>query len=215
MNPQTTHSIRVWGTLALLLAGLFVFGLLATLKLQRKAAPKTPFTIGVLISSDSRLPVVEGLKDGLFSLGVDNFAINLKNAEGDFARIESLLDDLIRERPDYIIAIGGLELDLLVRAKTDIPKFFALATQPGRHGAVFPGVESTAPNGTYERMEIAKKILPEIKKFTLLTSTTTLGGIISGEKAREFAAKNRDYSIAVLEFSNVGEVKRFASTIEA
>ncbi|MFY9461695.1 MAG: ABC transporter substrate binding protein [Candidatus Sungiibacteriota bacterium] len=213
MDAKIAHSVRVWGALALLLAGLFVFGLLAMVKVQRKAAPETPFTIGVLISGEARAPVVEGMKDGFSALGFSNFRLVIKDAGGDPSKIEAVLGELIKERPDYILAIGGAEADALAKAETDIPKFFALVTQPERHGIAFPGVLSSSPDLMYERMEFAQKILPEIKIFTVLTSTTTLGGVIAGEKAREFAAKNPGYSVAILEFGSPDEIKRFAETI--
>jgi putative ABC transport system substrate-binding protein len=105
-----------WAVLALLLSGAGYGGAVAqeTAKTYRIAylGSGSPATSG---------PYAEGFRETLSKLGfVDgqNTQITYRWAGGKFDRISTLVDELLREKPDVIVGFGGTQIASAIKSAT-------------------------------------------------------------------------------------------------
>ena len=212
MDQNIKKGIIMWFAVA---AGFSTLLLTITILLTRTSGVQTQplIDIGVLISNDFRKPTVDGLQDGLEGLEIKNFSINLKNANGDLNRLSQLAQAMATENLDYILAIGGIELEAVSKIKTDIPVFFADVNLPERRGFNFPGIKNTYSERTSERLSIAKEIFPAVKEFFILTSSTNIAGLVSLEEAKKWEGKNLDHQITIIDVNTPEELDHFINNI--
>lgn len=215
MNNSINRTFALWGAVVLCLSVLLLFAMVFLLRSSSIFRPSPSTTIGVLILDDFRKPTVTGLQDGLKKLGIDNVAINLKNADGDSNNLRPLAEKLISEKPDYIFVAGGVELEEIAKINTDIPVIFADVNLPQRRGFNFPGVKNTYSERIGERLSLAKKAFPSIKKFTVFTLTSNnITGLVTAEEARKWAVNNKDRSLAIVDFKTADEVENFINNFD-
>lgn len=138
-------------------------------------------TIGVLISSDFRLPKVEGLKDSLIEYQyIEGKTVDyiIKNAKGKKELLPSLAEDLLKEQPDVIFVTGeseALAAQAAVQA-TMIPIVFVGVDSAQKIGLVesnaLPGKNITGVENRYlllsgKRLEYFQRLLPKVKNIAV------------------------------------------------
>lgn len=138
--------------------------------------------IGVLISSDYRLPKVEGVKKGLedYKLTEGSSVIySVKNAEGKSERLEELAAQLVNEKPDIIFVTGESEALAAqkVSQSSHIPIIFVGVGSAKEIGLIesndIPGKNITGVENYYlilsgKRLEFFKRLLPDVKNIVLV-----------------------------------------------
>jgi putative ABC transport system substrate-binding protein len=102
--------------------------------------PKMP-VIGYLstTSSAEAAPVLAAFREGLREAGYvegENFAIEQRFADNQYARRPELALDLVRRRVDVIAGIPGVAALAAKAATTTIPVVFETATDPVQGGFV-------------------------------------------------------------------------------
>jgi putative tryptophan/tyrosine transport system substrate-binding protein len=122
----------------------------------------------------------EAFRQGLRDLGWvegQNLTIEYRTAEGRLDRLPDLATDLVRLRPDVIVAGGTPALRAAQQATTTIPivttgaamlveqGFVASLTHPGGN---VTGVENNRPELYSKRLELLKEAVPQIVRVAFL-----------------------------------------------
>jgi putative ABC transport system substrate-binding protein len=122
----------------------------------------------------------EAFRQGLRDLGWvegQNLTIEYRTAEGKLDRLPDLAADLVRLRPDVIVAGGTPALRAAQQATTTIPivttgaamlveqGFVASLTHPGGN---VTGVENNRPELYSKRLELLKEAVPQIVRVAFL-----------------------------------------------
>ena len=145
--------------------------------------PPTP-TIGVLMLSDDRQPIVDGLLEGMRSLGyTPGRTINyvMKTAGGRIEALPGLVRELAAQRPSMICPLGGPEAQACIPAASGhgIPVVFLGVTLPEDLGIAAtktqPLPRTTGVRAGYadlmpKLMELITYFFPTVKTVTVLYS---------------------------------------------
>jgi putative tryptophan/tyrosine transport system substrate-binding protein len=142
--------------------------------------PKMP-RLGVLLYSTPQAdPQMEAVRTGLRELGYiegRNVAVSYRYAEGEPERLPGLAVDLVREKPDLLLAIGGDVAPHAVAATSTVPIVFATSSDPVQHGLVEslsrPGRNATGVTFIQDdlaskRLEFFKEAVPVISRVAFL-----------------------------------------------
>ncbi|MFZ5648217.1 MAG: ABC transporter substrate-binding protein [Bacillota bacterium] len=138
--------------------------------------------IGVLTANETRLKKLPGLKDGLKKYGFregENVQFVILNAEDERERLVPLARQLIQKRPDAIIAMGGVEADVLkgLTLENRVPVVFAGVALPSERGLIdsyrFPGGNLTGVDNLQselagKRLEFLKLLVPGVSRVLIL-----------------------------------------------
>jgi putative ABC transport system substrate-binding protein len=197
-NKQA-HKFVIFTILALsLAAGLFFWW-------YQPANKEEPVKkVGVLLSGDIRLDKLVGLKEGLeeqgFLEGI-NIGYNVKNAEDSAKLLSNLAAELISEKPDVLVALGGVEADALkerlAQQEEKVPLVFAGVASTVRRGLVesfqYPeanitGVDNYHAQLAGKRLELLTKLLPDTRQVLVIYDPDVPPGKHSLAVAAEAAA---------------------------
>lgn len=143
--------------------------------------------IGILLVNDNRLAKVEGLKEGLERLGYReglNITYQVLNDQNQFSDLATIANRLIADRPDVLVAAGGVEAqtlkELTAKMEKPIPVVFMGTLSPMSIGLVsdpfHPEGNLTGLNNyhlelTPKRLELLHRLLPDIRHVAVLGDT--------------------------------------------
>ena len=142
--------------------------------------PKMPRLVVLLYSTPQADPQMEAVRTGLRELGYiegRNVAVSYRYAEGEPERLPGLAVDLVREKPDLLLAIGGDVAPHAVAATSTVPIVFATSSDPVQHGLVEslsrPGRNATGVTFIQDdlaskRLEFFKEAVPVISRVAFL-----------------------------------------------
>ena len=161
-------------------------------------------TIGIVLFGDSRLPQVNGFKDGLSLLGYktgEPVKYVIRNAENKRPKLKSLVQELIDQDVDLLVAAGGLEADTMKKmiGKKNIPVVVLYVNAIIERGLVdsrrepgwnVTGVDNLNAELSGKRVELMQDLLPEMKKVLVLYYKKIAPSRIGVAKAREILEKN-------------------------
>ena len=160
--------------------------------------------IGVLLFGDSRIPQSRGLVDGLKAFGLEegkNLKVTLLNAKNDKSRLGPMVEQLINNRPDILVAGGGLEAEAIKSntQKQQIPTVVlyinAIIERHFINDRRAPGWEVTGVDNlnfelTGKRVELLHDLIPSVKKILILyypeIKPSALGVKAAHEQAEKF-----------------------------
>ena len=165
---------RLCATVAVFLLGVAV----ATIAIAGRTGPAR---IGFVWIQDeaATAPYHRGLVDGLRELGYiegKNVTLLTRYANGDEARLPSLLDELIHVPVDVIV-VSSRAIRPALKATTTIPIVCAtmndpvsegLVTNLARPGRNLTGVSWQAPDTATKRLELALELRPKLTHLALL-----------------------------------------------
>lgn len=171
-----------------IIVGLALFSLIVGALLFALPAKKQPVAkIGILLVNDNRLAKVEGLKEGLERLGYReglNITYQVSNDQNQFSDLETIANRLIADKPDVLVAAGGVEAqtlkELTAKMKEPIPVVFMGTLSPMSIGLVsdpvHPEGNLTGLNNyhfelTPKRLELLHRLLPNIRHVAVLGDT--------------------------------------------
>ena len=161
-------------------------------------------TIGIVLFGDSRLPQVNGFKDGLSLLGYktgESVKYVIRNAENKRPQLKSLVQELIDLDVDLLVAAGGLEADTMKKmiGKKNIPVVVLYVNAITERGLVdsrrepgwnVTGVDNLNAELSGKRVELMQDLLPDMKKVLVLYYKKIAPSRIGVDKAREMLEKN-------------------------
>jgi putative ABC transport system substrate-binding protein len=140
------------------------------------------FRIGYLGNSTASLEsrVVDAFRQRLRNLGYvegQNIAIEYRWAEGENNRLPKLASELVRLKPDVIVAAGTPGILAVKRATNTIPIVFASSGNPVTNGLVasfarpggnITGFTISGPEIEGKRVQILKDAVPQLSRFAVL-----------------------------------------------
>jgi len=145
-------------------------------------AQKRLFRIGWLVFGDASLgPIDQSLKDALAQSGlVDgrNIEIIYRYANGNPTRLAELADELVAQKPDLLLALGGDVIKVLFDASkgsvpivggvSDSPVRAGFAASLAKPGKNFTGVTFLTDDMAAKRMELLKEVAPDTKRVAVI-----------------------------------------------
>lgn len=139
--------------------------------------------IGVLMIGENRYEKFTGLEAGLKDLGYSakNIHFTVKNADDDEKQIGRQIDQLLKEQPNLIVTLGGIET-LHLKEKMDegnieIPVVFAGLAAPKELGLIkdykspggnFTGINNYHASISGKRLEMLTSLVPAIDRVHVI-----------------------------------------------
>jgi putative ABC transport system substrate-binding protein len=137
--------------------------------------------LGVLLFSDPGTdPNFRAFRDGMRALGYvegQNFTIDYRYAEGQPERLPALAAELVRGRPEIILALGGDVAPFATAVTSTIPIVFAVSSDPVRGKLVkslaHPGTNATgltflAAELAPKRLQLLREAAPRISRLAVI-----------------------------------------------
>jgi putative ABC transport system substrate-binding protein len=146
-------------------------------------AQKSPPLIGWLVFGDAKKmgPVDQSLKDALVQAGLldgRNIEILFRYANGMPDRLAELATELVAQRPNLLLAVGGDVIKSLFEAsKGSIPIVGGVSDSPIRSGIAvslarpsknFTGVTFLTDEMAAKRIELLKQVAPNVRKVAVI-----------------------------------------------
>jgi len=193
---------------------------------ENKKATETK-TIGVVLFGDSRQPQVDGFRNGLSRLGYkadESIKYVMRNANNKRPELKVLVQELIDQDVDLLVAAGGLEADTMKKMLGDkqIPVIVLYVNAITERGLVKsrrePGWEVTGIDNlnaelSGKRVELMQDLLPDMKKILILYYEKIPPSRIGVAKAREFAEQSNT-TIDARAVSSRDEIKQTMESLE-
>jgi len=176
------------------------------------------FKVGIVLFGDSRQPQVEGFKDELTKLGYkpgDSIQYIIQNAKNKRPQLKPMVEELLAQEVDLLVAAGGLEADTMKKIiKDDTPVVVLYVNAIVERGLVesrlkpgwnVTGVDNLNAELSSKRVEIMRDLFPEMKKILILYYKKIAPSRIGVEQATSIA-KNTGLSIDARAVSNREEI---------
>ncbi len=145
-------------------------------------AQKKPHRIGWLVFGDASPGLIDqSLKDALSNGGFvegSNLQVTYRYANGNSTRLPELADELVAQRPDLLLAVGGDVIKALFDASkgtipvvggvSDNPVRAGLAVSLAKPGKNFTGVTFLTDEMAAKRMELLNEIAPDARRVAVI-----------------------------------------------
>ena len=203
-------------------------GLLAVPLAARDTESKTgrTVTIGYLGNSSPSLEasLVEAFREGLRELGYvegQNLIIKFQWAEGQQGRYTVLAQELVRLKPDVILAAGTQGTLAAKQATRSIPIVTAVVGEPvaaglasslAKPGGNVTGLATLAPELEGKRLELFKEVVPKLSRVVALLNPTNPFTMIAWKAALP-AAGTLGMKLQAVEVGDPNDLDRAFATI--
>jgi ABC-type uncharacterized transport system substrate-binding protein len=191
---------------------LILFGLISGCDKKEK-----PYTIGLsqfssILAADD---AAKGIKDALREAGYidgENCKIDHKNAQGDFATVQSITQKFVTDKVDIIITVTTPCLQVTAQVNKTIPHVFGAVTDPFRTGVAvdtehhqmnITGIATFEP--VDENIELIVKVLPETKDIGVIWNTSEACSEANIDVMRK-GVKLRNLTLKEITVTNSNEV---------
>ena len=146
--------------------------------------PVIGYLSGRSLATDGHLlaAVRAGLKEQGFVDG-QNLAMEFRWADGNYERVEALATDLVKQKPDLIIAVGGTPVPIAAgKAAGNIPIVFTIGIDPvslglvanlNRPGGSMTGAMLLANSLEGKRIDLSREMVPGLRSIALLANPTS------------------------------------------
>jgi putative ABC transport system substrate-binding protein len=161
--------------------GTLTGGLLAA-PLAAEAQQARLYRIGVILQGGPYSAAIDGLRDGLRELGLDEgkqFVLHVRDTKGDLKSVPAAARSLEEQKVDLIYALGTSVTLAAKRATKSVPIVFYAGTDPVAVGLVEslrkPGGRLTGIHGQYanltaKRLELLKEMIPRLRRVVTFYS---------------------------------------------
>jgi len=145
-------------------------------------AQKTSFRIGWLVFGDSKLrPIDQSLQDALAQAGLldnGNIEIIFSYADGKLDRLPDLAAQLVAQKPNLLLAVGGDVIKPLFDASkgsipivggvSDSPMRAGIAESLARPGKNFTGITFLTDEMAAKRVELLREVAPAARRLAVI-----------------------------------------------
>ena len=150
--------------------------------LAAEAQQARVYRIGVILQGGPYFAAVDGLRDGLRDLGLEEgkqFVLLVRDTKGDLKSVEAAARSLEEQKVDLIYTLGTSVTLAAKRATKSVPIVFYAGTDPVAVGLVEsfrkPGGRLTGVNGqftdlTAKRLELLKEMIPRLRRVVTFYS---------------------------------------------
>lgn len=139
-------------------------------------------TIGILLFGDSRQPQVDGFINDMKQAGYDKQKETryiIRNAKNQRKKLAVMVQDLLAEKPDLLVAAGGLEADIMKKiiGPDGVPVVVlyvnaiverGLVNNRGQTGWNVTGVDNLNAELSGKRIHLIKDMLPNTRRVLIL-----------------------------------------------
>jgi putative tryptophan/tyrosine transport system substrate-binding protein len=185
----------------------FIVSVLAYLLFPASASTQSakPHRIGVIFPGGPLSQAIEGLKDGLRALGLDEgkaFTLTIRDTKSDVKIAEEAARSFELEKVDLIYALSTGVITAVKAATTNSPIVFGIGTDPVSGGLVnsfakpgdrLTGVHFLVRDLTAKRLEILKEILPKLGRVLTFYNpndrVAAEGAALAREEAKRLGLK--------------------------
>jgi ABC transporter substrate binding protein len=160
---------------------MLIIALLAA-PLAVEAQPPHVSRLGVLLQGGAHFPAVDGLRDGLRELGLEEgkqFVLDVRDAKGDLKSVDAAARNLEAEKLDLIYTVSTSVSLAAKRATKRVPIVFYVATNPVTVGLIesfrkpggrLTGIHSQYTDLTAKRLELLKEMIPGLRRVVTFYS---------------------------------------------
>jgi putative ABC transport system substrate-binding protein len=166
-------------------------------------AVNATYQIGIILPDDEWASSIDGLKDGMKSLGYiegQNIVYEVDNAKGDKKRVLETAKKFVADKVDAIYTVTNTALKIVVDTTraSKTPVVFGSASGPVESGVVqgyatpdghVTGVTSGSIELVAKRLEILKEVLPQVKRVTAIGDLESDSSKAAFRLAQETAPK--------------------------
>jgi putative ABC transport system permease protein len=182
----------------------------------KKDAPARRLVLFVFSDSTLLEVTAKGILDELknsSTLKKYNISIDLKNSQNDYATAQAIVQDIVRQKYDYIVTASTLALQVTANGNTKIPHVFGAVTDPYRMGIAKTAADHV-PNitgvATFQPVESTisamRAIFPQAKRIGLIWNPSEANSEACTQKARQ-AAKKYNFELLEKTIGRTDEVK--------
>ena len=207
---------------------IFLIALLSffSFNFSATAQPAKAHRIGVLLQGGPWYDAVDGLRQGLKDLGLEDgkqFILDIRDAKGDPKAVEEAARNLERDKVKLIYAMATSVVITAKQVTTDIPIVFAAGTDPVAMGLVesfvkpggrLTGVHLLVTDLTAKRLEILKEILPKLRGvltfYNPANQVAKQGASLGREEAKRLGLKFIERHV-----KSVDELRQALRTLKA
>jgi putative tryptophan/tyrosine transport system substrate-binding protein len=154
---------------------------------QPKKIPRVAYLAAVSAAADA--PRLEAFRQGLLDLGYiegQNIIIDYRHESGGFERLPEIVAELVRQKPDVLVAVTTNAALAAKKATTTIPIVFMGVTDPvtaglveslARPGGNITGIPNMAAILTSKRLELLKETIPQVSRVAVLWDPQAPGSV--------------------------------------
>ncbi len=165
----------------LTLTGILVLALFAV-PLSVEAQQARVYRIGVILQGGPYYAAIDGLRDGLRELGLEEgkqFVFHVRDTKGDLKSVEAAARSLEEQKVDLIYTLGTSVTLAAKRATKSVPIVFYVGTDPVAVGLAEsfrkPGGRVTGIHGqfsdlTAKRLELLTEMIPRLRRIVTFYS---------------------------------------------
>jgi len=192
---------------------------------QPKKISRVAYLAAVSASADA--PRLEAFRQGLRELGYvegQNLVIEYRHEGGGFERLPELAAELLRQKPDVLIAVTTNAALAAKRTSTTIPIVFMGVTDPvatglvqslSRPGGNITGITNIAAILTGKRLELLKEALPGLSRLAVLWDPHAPGSVPQWQES-QLRARELGLQLYSMEVSSVDRYEAaFKEAVEA
>lgn len=132
-------------------------------------------------------PQIESFREGMRALGYAegaNLTIDRRDAGGRADRLGALVADLVRQKPDVVVAVGFVAAQAMRQVSSGIPIVFVsndaveqgFAQSLARPGGSMTGIELMGDDINAKWLELLVELVPQARRFGLLEAAPTREG---------------------------------------
>ena len=180
-----------------------------------------PAQVGVVLQGGPYYAALEGLRDGLKQLGLQEgkeYQFDIRDSKGDLAAAEQMAADLAAKKVKLIYALSGSISNAVQKATnaTDMPIVFVVGSDPvelhlvqslAQPGGRLTGVHFLQTDLTAKRLQILKELVPRLKSVVIFFDPSNKGAADAARFAHE-AGSQLGVDIVERHVASVDELKR-------
>lgn len=171
----------------------------------RAQSTEKVYRVGIMVNGASR-PFLDRFRQDFEKLGYvgdRKVVVEGKFAEGQIDRHPMLARELVAERVDIILSLGGPASKAAKDATSEIPVVFAIVTDPVALGLVasmdkpggnVTGVTSLDPQQAGKQLQLLRQAFPDVTRIAILSDVTIPGaderGLAPIDRANDKAARD-------------------------
>ena len=197
----------------------------AVVEAQPKRVARVAYLAAVSAAADA--PRLEAFRQGLRELGYiegQNLILEYRHEGSGFDRLPDLVAELIRQKPDVLVAVTTNAAQAARKATTTIPIVFMGVTDPvtaglvqslPRPGGNTTGITNIAAILTGKRLELLKEALPALTRVAVLWDPQAPGSVPQWQES-QLRARELGLQLYSMEVSAVDHYETaFKEAVEA